>query len=70
MKTLKTAFLLTALTLLLLALGQAFGGQRGMTLALMFRDSHERHSIFFLGQDRVDVQRRATNQQRTGSAAL
>jgi heat shock protein HtpX len=35
MKTLKTTFLLTALTLLLLALGQAFGGQRGMTLALV-----------------------------------
>ena len=34
MKTLKTTFLLTALTLLLLALGQAFGGERGMTLAL------------------------------------
>src|SRR6202142_2825921 len=36
MKTLKTTFLLTTLTLLLLALGQAFGGQRGMTLALGF----------------------------------
>jgi len=36
MKTLKTTFLLTALTLLLLALGQAFGGQRGMTIALVF----------------------------------
>ena len=36
MKTLKTAFLLTALTLLLLFLGAAFGGQRGMTLALVF----------------------------------
>src|ERR1700722_17569659 len=35
MKTLKTAFLLTALTLLLLALGQAFGGQQGMTIALV-----------------------------------
>ena len=35
MKTLKTTFLLTALTLLLLALGQAFGGQRGMTIALV-----------------------------------
>jgi heat shock protein HtpX len=34
MKTLKTAFLLTALTLLLLFLGQAFGGRSGMTLAL------------------------------------
>ena len=36
MKTLKTTFLLTALTLLLLGLGQAFGGQRGMTVALVF----------------------------------
>jgi heat shock protein HtpX len=35
MKTLKTAFLLTALTLLLLFLGQTFGGQRGMTFALV-----------------------------------
>jgi heat shock protein HtpX len=35
MKTFKTALLLTALTLLLLFLGQAFGGQRGMTLALV-----------------------------------
>jgi heat shock protein HtpX len=36
MKTIKTAFLLTALTLLLLFLGAAFGGERGMTLALVF----------------------------------
>ena len=36
MKTIKTTFLLTALTLLLLALGQAFGGPRGMTIALVF----------------------------------
>ena len=36
MKTLKTAFLLTALTLLLLFLGAAFGGERGMTVALIF----------------------------------
>jgi heat shock protein HtpX len=36
MKTLKTTFLLTALTLLLLGLGQTFGGQRGMTIALVF----------------------------------
>jgi heat shock protein HtpX len=35
MKTLKTAFLLTALTLLLLFVGQLFGGARGMTLALI-----------------------------------
>jgi heat shock protein HtpX len=36
MKTLRTAFLLTALTLLLLFLGLAFGGERGMTMALIF----------------------------------
>ncbi len=35
MKTLKTAFLLTALTLLLLFIGQAFGGRGGMTIALV-----------------------------------
>jgi heat shock protein HtpX len=33
--TFKTAFLLTALTLLLMFLGQAFGGQRGMFTALL-----------------------------------
>jgi heat shock protein HtpX len=36
MRTLKTAFLLTALTLLLLFIGQAFGGRQGMTIALGF----------------------------------
>jgi heat shock protein HtpX len=36
MKLVKTAFLLTALTLLLLFVGQAFGGRNGMTLALGF----------------------------------
>jgi heat shock protein HtpX len=36
MKTFKTAFLLTALTLLLLFIGQAFGGRTGMTIALIF----------------------------------
>jgi heat shock protein HtpX len=34
--TFKTAFLLTALTLLLLFIGRAFGGQNGMLLALIF----------------------------------
>jgi heat shock protein HtpX len=34
MKTFKTAFLLTALTLLLLFIGETFGGRNGMTLAL------------------------------------
>jgi heat shock protein HtpX len=36
MKTFKTAFLLTALTLLLLFAGQAYGGRNGMTMALGF----------------------------------
>jgi heat shock protein HtpX len=36
MKTLKTTFLLTALTLLLLAIGGTFGGRGGMTIALVF----------------------------------
>jgi heat shock protein HtpX len=35
MKTLKTTFLLTALTLLLLFLGASFGGERGMAIALV-----------------------------------
>jgi heat shock protein HtpX len=33
---LKTAFLLTAMTLLLMLAGRAFGGQRGMLMALIF----------------------------------
>src|SRR5574340_586320 len=36
MRTLKTAFLLTALTILLLFIGQAFGGRQGLTIALGF----------------------------------
>src|SRR5579862_5934951 len=36
MKTLKTAFLLTALTLLLLFVGEAFGGRNGLELGLAF----------------------------------
>src|SRR5271154_5013475 len=36
MKTFKTAFLLTALTLMLLFVGEAFGGSNGMTIALVF----------------------------------
>lgn len=35
MRTLKTTFLLTSLTVLLLFLGSVFGGQRGMTFALV-----------------------------------
>ena len=36
MKTFKTVFLLTALTLLLLFIGEAFGVSNGMTIALVF----------------------------------
>jgi heat shock protein HtpX len=36
MKTLKTAFLLTAMTLMLLFVGQTFGGRNGLELGLIF----------------------------------
>ncbi|HXX71098.1 MAG TPA: zinc metalloprotease HtpX [Candidatus Acidoferrum sp.] len=36
MRAIKTTFLLTVLTLLLLFVGQAFGGRQGMTVALFF----------------------------------
>jgi len=47
MKTLKTAFLLTALTLLLLIAGAAFGGERGMTLALIIAIAMNGGAYFF-----------------------
>ncbi len=43
----KTAFLLTAMTLLLLLLGRAFGGQRGMLIALIFAAVLNFISYFF-----------------------
>ena len=43
----KTAFLLTALTLLLMALGRAFGGQNGMLLALVIAGVLNFVSYFF-----------------------
>lgn len=45
--TFKTAFLLTALTLLLMAIGRAFGGQNGMLLALLFAAVMNFISYFF-----------------------
>jgi heat shock protein HtpX len=45
--TFKTAFLLTALTLLLMFIGRAFGGQRGMVLALIFAAVMNFVSYFF-----------------------
>ena len=47
MKTFKTAFLLTALTLLLLFIGQAFGGRAGMTVALIFAIIMNGSAYFF-----------------------
>jgi len=45
--TFKTAFLLTALTLLLMFIGQYFGGQNGMMLALAFAAVMNFVSYFF-----------------------
>src|SRR5512147_1683807 len=47
MNTLKTAFLLTALTLFLVLIGQFFGGQNGMILALVFAGVMNFVSYFF-----------------------
>ena len=45
--TFKTAFLLTALTLLLMFIGRAFGGQNGMILALVLAAVMNFVSYFF-----------------------
>jgi heat shock protein HtpX len=45
--TFKTAFLLTALTLLLMVAGRAFGGQRGMLMALVIAGVMNFVSYFF-----------------------
>jgi heat shock protein HtpX len=50
MKTLKTAFLLTALTLLLLFVGGLLGGTRGMTLALLIAIAMNGGAYFFSDQ--------------------
>jgi heat shock protein HtpX len=47
MNTLKTAFLLTALTLFLVLIGQYFGGQNGMILALVIAGIMNFVSYFF-----------------------
>jgi heat shock protein HtpX len=47
MNTLKTAFLLTALTLFLVLIGQYFGGQNGMILALVLAAIMNFVSYFF-----------------------
>lgn len=47
MKVLRTAFLLTALTLLLLFLGSAFGGANGMKMALLLAIGMNAFAYFF-----------------------
>ena len=47
MNTLKTALLLTSLTLLLLFIGEYFGGQNGLILALLFAGVMNFVSYFF-----------------------
>ena len=53
MNTLKTAFWLTALTLLLLFVGQALGGQTGLTMALFFAVIMNGGAYFF--SDRIAI---------------
>src|SRR2546430_17562008 len=48
--TFKTAFLLTALTLLLMFVGRIFGGQNGMLIALIFAAVLNFASYFFSGK--------------------
>src|SRR3974377_2047070 len=55
--TFKTAFLLTAMTLVLLFIGQAFGGQRGMVLALVFAVIMNFTSYFFSDKIRLAAYR-------------
>src|SRR5215469_12099014 len=45
--TFKTAFLLTAMTLLLMLIGRAFGGENGMLIALIFAGVMNFISYFF-----------------------
>jgi heat shock protein HtpX len=47
MNTLKTAFLLTLLTLVILAIGERWGGQQGMIYALIFAGFMNFFSYFF-----------------------
>lgn len=53
MNTVRTAFYLTALTLLLLYFGQAFAGQRGLTMALFFAVIMNGGAYFF--SDRIAI---------------
>src|SRR5246127_3612697 len=47
MKLLRTTFLLTALTLVLITMGAYFGGRNGMTMALIFAAAGNAFAYFF-----------------------
>jgi heat shock protein HtpX len=52
MKVLRTTFLLTALTLVLLTIGGAVGGRNGMTIALIFAAFSNAFAYFFSTKSR------------------
>ena len=63
--TFKTAFLLTALTLLLMAIGRAFGGQNGMFIALAFAVVMNFVSYFY--SDKIALSMYRAQPAQTGS---
>src|SRR5258708_33644509 len=56
-KTFKTAFLLTGLTLLLMMIGRAFGGQNGMMIALAVALVMDFVSYFFSDKNALGMYR-------------
>ena len=68
--TFKTAFLLTALTLLLMFIGRAFGGQNGMLLALAFAAVLNFVSYFFSDKIALRDVSRASRDARGVAARL
>src|SRR5216684_5245605 len=67
--TFKTAFLLTALTLLLMAVGRALGGQNGMLLALGIAAVTLR-CLLLLRQDRAENLSRSAGHARAVASGL
>ena len=66
----KTAFLLTALTLLLMFFGRYFGGQNGMFLALAFAAVMNFVSYFFSDKIALAMYRRPAGHARGTAARL
>src|SRR6201987_509727 len=57
MNTLKTAFLLTALTLLLILAGEYFGGQNGMIIVFIIAAGMNFFSYFFSAKPALEMYR-------------